>query len=365
MIHRSPVGRTGVRLLLFALCAAMVLGCGKGKKEAGGDGGSGGNGGAGGQAAEPKSEAKLTADALYKDIDKYQGKWVTVIARVPKVITGEYPDKHVELSIHLKGEDGNSNCFAEMEFKDASQAPKFEDDVRYEFLGQVSGSKNTGAKLNKCKLLGVSKGEGPAPEATVTAEELTKDAAKYKDKLMQVRGVVRTGTPTPAGAAITLSGEGKKFVTCVLAAGQFEKVLAAGRGSTVELKGVVTDVEPFVTMNDCTLVKYPRPALPIRAANFAREFTQKKDISEKYSEKIITLTGKVESAGDGKLVITGFSDSKGKKPMPQKIVAHFSPDWKDALAKVKPGEDVIVSGEFSTYSSGEINLSGCWLLPPR
>jgi hypothetical protein len=335
---------------LFLLCAAVVLGCGQGP----------GGGPAGG---EPKPEATLSAADLYKDLDKYQGKWVVVIARIPQVHENRYPDR-VEGTVDLLGDDGKIDSSADFDAEQWAKKPKFEDGVRYEILGQVAGSKQYGGKLKHARVLGTAQGSGPAVEATVSAKDLVADPAKYKGKLIQVNGEVKSGNPAKPNATLTLAGTDTKSVICLCAPGEFDKALKAGRGAQVEIKGLVADAAGgFTTMNDCAVVKATPAGPPLRAANFTREFAQDAAKAEqKYKDKAVTVTGKVEAVGDGKIVLTGFTDPK-KKLMSQKITANFGPDWKEALAKVKAGDEATVSGDFDSYHEGDAALSGCWLLP--
>jgi hypothetical protein len=350
----SSFVRVPGRKWLPLLCAALLLGCGQGP----------GGGGPAANTEEPKPEAKLTAAELFKNLDTYQGKWVVVIARIPRVHESKYPDGRVDASVDLLGDDGRADSSASFEADQWAKAPKFEDGVRYEILGQVSGSKNIGGVLKHARVLGVSGSSGPPVEATVTAKDLVADAAKYKGKLILVKGEVKSGNPAKTGATLTLAGTDTKSVICLCAPGEFDKALKAGRGAQAEIKGVVQDAGPFVTMGDCSVVKATPTGPPLRAVNFTREFAQNAAKAEQtYKDKYVTLSGKAEAVADGKIVVTGFSDAKSKKPMPQKVAANFGPDWKDALAKVKVGDEVIVSGDFDSYRDGEVNLSGCWLIP--
>jgi hypothetical protein len=328
-----------------------VLGCGQGP----------GGGPAGG---EPKPEATLSAADLYKDLDKYQGNWVVVIARIPQVHEQKYPDR-VEGTIDLLGDDGKINSSADFDPEQWAKKPKFEDGVRYEILGQVAGTKEYGGKLKHARVLGTAQGSGPAVEATVSARDLVADPAKYKGKLLQVNGEVKSGNPAKPNATLTLAGTDTKSVICLCAPGEFDKALKAGRGAQAEIKGIVGDAAGgFLTMNDCSVVKATPAGAPLRAVNFTREFAQNATKAEQgHKDKYVTVTGKVEAATDASVVLAGFTDPKGKPPMPQKITANFGPDWKEALAKVKAGDEVTVSGDFDSYRDGNVSLSGCWLLP--
>ncbi len=366
MSFSAWVKNTGAaRAFVFVLGAALVLGCGK-DKDKDGSKGEPGKSGPGEQPGEPKAEATVTADVLYKDRDKYDGKWVIVIARIPRISEQKHADGHTEASIDLQGEDGKVDSLGLFESDEWAKTPKFEDGVRYEILGQFDKGGNFGGRLKKCHVVGKSKSERPAPAATLTAEELLKDAAKYKDKLIQVKGVVGTGIPAqgPSGGSVTLTGENNRFITCLLAAGQFDKVLPAGLGATVELTGTVADAGAFVTMTDCAIVQATAAGSPVGAEAFAKEFTQNAaDAEKKYKDKFVTIRGKVQSVADGKLVLT--ASAKGGSKSGITVTAGFSPDWKTALAKLKAGDNVAVSGQFGFFSQmpDNISLDSCWLVP--
>jgi hypothetical protein len=367
MPFRRSARGVGRRTALLALGALLILGCGKGKdgdpQPTGGDPSQ-----PGAQASEdPKPEATVAAAALYKDIEKYSGKWVVVIARTPRIHIDEYPDGRKEATVDLLGDDGRADSLAKFESDQWAKAPKFEDGVRYEILGFVGGSKSTGGRLTKARVVGVSKAEGPAASATLTAGELLKNPAAHKGKVILVKGVVKTGATGSGGVggALMLGGEGNKLLVCRCAPGEFEKALKAGRGASAELKGTLTEAGSFPAMSDCTVVKITAAGRTEKAAAFTKAFAENPEAAAKANEdRAVTVTGKVESAEARKLVLAGFRDSKKGKPLvPQKLVAHFGPDWKAALAGVKVGDDVTVSGEYSSYSPGEVTLNGCWLLP--
>src|SRR5262245_17557138 len=92
-------------------------------------------GGAGAEAGGPKPEAKLPAAELYKNVDAYKGKWVVVIARVPRIHRRSFPDGREEASVDLQGDDGRVDCSADFESNEWAKVPKLEDGVRYEILG--------------------------------------------------------------------------------------------------------------------------------------------------------------------------------------------------------------------------------------
>jgi hypothetical protein len=207
------------------------------------------------------------------------------------------------------------------------------------------------------------------PVVKVSARELAADPAKYRGKQIQVRGMVLTATPPMPTArsygVLTLDGGADaKGVTCRCLPGEFDKAKAS-HGAEVELDGTVSIEMGTVSMNRCSVVA-PSVNQPKPAVDFTRELAQKgTNIEANYKNKSVTLTGNVEAKaeadGTGRLVLTGYSDSKN--PMPQKVVAQFGPEWKDLVGKVKVGDEVIVSGGFVSYQSGVVTLRDCWLIP--
>jgi hypothetical protein len=356
------------------LCAALVLGCQKtpdsGQQPANAGGSQQQAGG-----SEPTPEARLSLTDLNKKLDDYKGKWVVVTARVSKVHRQSYPDGREEATLDLLDDRGKLAGSADFEADQWARAPKLEDGVRYEILGQSAFGKDFGAAgLKKCRFVGTGPSAGPAAEATVSAKDLAADPARYAGKRAQVKGVVRTGTPPtrtpPSSGVLILDGEaGTKWVTCHCAPGGFDKALQAGQGAEVEVVGIVTDDRSLASLADCSVVKATPAGRTGRAVDFTREFARKgTNLEANYKNKSVTLTGKVEAAtvgsdGPGKLLLTGFSDARSKNPTPQKVAAQFGPDWKEAVGKVKVGDEVTVSGGFASYQPGEVRLLDCWLIP--
>ena len=349
-------------LLVFGL--GVGLGCGK-DKDAGQP--QAGPGPAGGGPAEPsgdpKPEAKLTPLELYENVEKYGGKWVIVTARIPRILTENRADGRVSGTLFLHDDTRQQDSTATFEPDEWAKVPKLEDGVYYEVMGQANGSKTTGARLHKARFVGRSPVSGPAVEATLTAKELVAGAGKYEGKVIQVKGVVLTGVPGKPNPAITLAGTDTKMVVCVLAPGEFEKALKGGRGAEVEVKGAVTSATAPITLSDCTMGKVPAARVR-KVTDFASEFASNAATAEAaHKDKYLNLSGKVESVADGKLVLVGSgAPKKPKGENPPKLVAHFGPDWKDALAKVKVGDDVTVSGQYLSHQPGEVSLSDCWLI---
>jgi hypothetical protein len=317
-----------------------------------------------GSAAEPQPEATVPADVLYKDRAKYDGKWVVVIARVPSVFTTKRADGSVSASVELQGDDGRVDSTGDFEPAEWAKVPKLADGVRYEIMGQFRGGGNLGGRLEKCRFLGVSKGEGPQPVATLTAQELMKDAAKFKVKLVSVKGLVGGITKGPPIDVMVLKAAGTdKFIVCRLGKSQFNNVIKAGRGGEIEIKGVVEESVNTVMMNDCSVVN-PQPANPTSIATFLGNFGENAPKADAFfKDKGVTLSARVDSVAEGKLVLTLPKGPKSKTAVGYSVVANFGPDWSETLAKVKAGDLVTVSGEYVSYQDKEISLGDCWLIP--
>jgi hypothetical protein len=354
------------------LWVAVIIGCGKAPSGGEQPANPGGDPPA---AGEPAPEAKMSLTELNKDLDRYKGKWVAVTARVSKIMRHSHPDGREEATLDLLDDQGKLAGSADFETAEWAKAPKIEDGVRYEILGLSDHGKDWGAAvLKKCRFVGTDSSAGPPVEATVAAKDLAADATKYKGKRIQVKGVVRTGTPptrTPpsSGALILDGGADTKWVTCNCAPGEFDKALKAGQGAEVEVAGILADDKPAVSMTGCSIVKATPAGRSGKAVDLTREFVRKgASVEANYKNKSVTLTGKVESAkvesdGTSRVVLTGYSDAKSKNPMPQKVLCKFGPDWKDAVGKVKAGADITVSGGFASYQPGEVTLLDCWLIP--
>jgi predicted Zn finger-like uncharacterized protein len=314
--------------------------------------------------AEQPAEVTLSADALYKDREKYDGKWVIAVARIPRIHLDTFADGWTEATLDLLGDDGRVDSQADVPAGEWN-TPKIEDGIRYELIGLYDKGGTFGGRLKFARVIGPSKSEGPAAGPTLSVAELTADAAKYKDKPVQVKGTVKSGNPPQAGGVtgvVTLGDAEGKTLICLLGPGQFEKLVRNRLGGTLELKGILTSAGPSPTVSDGTVVSSETAGPTIRAAVFRRDFASNPAGAAKANEgKVVTVNGKVESTADGKLVLTGYKEKN--RPAGVKLVAFFSPDWKDALAKVKVGDDVSVSGDFGSGTATEVTLTSCWLLP--
>jgi hypothetical protein len=311
----------------------------------------------------PPPVATLPADVLFKDGEKYHGKCVVVIARVPNSFTMNYPDGRVETTVDLRGDNGRSDTTGAFKKDDWAKVPKLEDGVRYEIMGLYEHRPQLGGKLTRCRFVGRSKSEAPEPVAKLTVQELIKDAAKYEGKLILVKGIVGVVNPSPTGGSVTLTtAGGDKFIVCLLTAEPFAVVLKAGRGAEIEVQGIATGTG-IVTLNDCRVTK-SQPANTLNFANFTGQFAENADKADvAFKGKPITLTAKVDSVGDGRITFTVPKTSKNKAAVGFSVVSAFSPDWKDRLAKVKAGDIVVVSGVYQSYKQREITLDDCWLVP--
>jgi hypothetical protein len=350
-----PRKHFGLKFVFFTLGVLMLLGCGKGKD--------------GKQPEEPDSNetpiGKLTVEELQKDGEKYKKQWVIVTGRAMRVDVTEQPDGKKTGTVTILGDQGRWGISCDFEAEEWAKTPKLENGVRYEIQGVFVYQDFEHFQMKKCRYSGVSTANGPVVAAKLTADELIKDGAKYMDKFVQVKGNVGTGSHSKTGDSVTVTGSGNKFITCVLASGEFPKVLKCGRGVEIEIKGNIQSADSFVIMNDCTVVNC-KPASPLRVGSFSQEFADNTtDAEKKYKDKIVTLLGKVESVNAEKIVLVMSKEPKGKSAAGYKINATFGPDWKRELANVKVGDDAVVSGTFDFFTPSEMSmtLSDCWLLP--
>jgi hypothetical protein len=199
------------------------------------------------------------------------------------------------------------------------------------------------------------------PAVTLAANDLFTNAAKFKDKSVSVKGVIRTGSSGRTGDSVFMQTSGKNGIICVLKPGEFTKILKVGRGGDTEINGVVTSTGPSVTLSNCTVVRAaPTPGIQIPSFSIAREFTQNAANAEsKYKEKATTIAGRVESVAGDQIVLNRVRD---KAKNTSKVIFNFGPDWQDALSKVKVGDSVSISAFYSSNRPGELEFEDSWLL---
>ena len=91
------------------------------------------------------------------------------------------------------------------------------------------------------------------------------DGVKYMDKFVQVKGMLKTGSHSKTGDSVTVTGSGNKFITCVLASGEFPKVLKGGRGVEIEIKEISRRPDSIsASSSDDRTVVNCKPASPLR-----------------------------------------------------------------------------------------------------
>lgn len=353
-----PETSTGRRaaMILCAACLALALGCGK----------RGGNA----EPADEQADATLTPVELLKDPAQYDGKWVIVVARVPRVNRIVGGDGRERAEVQLGGNRRTSGIIAEFDTEEWPKTPNFEDGVTYKVRGLFRYSRSSGARFTQCRVVGTAEVEEARPEATLSAENLGAESARYQGKLVQVKAVIRWGFPGADGGCVTLDAPGKEVHTCWLNPGEFEKLRAAGREAEVELKGVVTGPGASVTLKECAVVRVTPAPQPVGVRQFAREFIENPDAAhEKYQiknsfrNKLVRVTGKVQSVEDGKITFETVRFT-AKKPAPTNVIAIFVPHWSAYVSKVKPGDEVTLCGDYREYREGEVELNDCWLMRP-
>ncbi|HEX4613405.1 MAG TPA: hypothetical protein VH092_34805 [Urbifossiella sp.] len=320
-------------------------------------------GGAAGAGELPAPVATLPADVLFKDGEKYNGKCVVVVARVPRIRREEHPGGRVEVTVDLRGDNGRTDSTAEFKGDEWAKVPKLEDAVRYEIMGLYEHRPQLSGKLTQCRYVGRAKSEAPEPVASLTVPDLIKGAATYRDKPVVVKGAVGTVIPTAAGGSLTLSAPGGgTFVVCLLAGEPFAVALKAGRGAEIEVQGIATGTGT-VTLNDCRVTK-SQPVSPVTFSNFIGPFAESAEKADAaFKDKTVTLTAKVDAVGDGRLTLGLGKAGKSKSGGAVSVIATFGPDWKDHLTKLRVGELVVVSGVYQSYAPREVTLGECWLLP--
>jgi len=130
-----------------------------------------------------------------------------------------------------------------------------------------------------------------------------------------------------------------------------------------------TPAATYTHLSDCSVESATVAGEPVRALVFTREFAQNGDAAEKkYKDWPVTLTGKVQSvdAAKGQAVLAGYKerDTKTRPGASYTVTVSFGRDWNDVAAKLKPGDEVVVSGDLLTFSprEAEVYLADCWLI---
>jgi len=227
-------------------------------------------------------------------------------------------------------------------------------------------------------------GTSQKPDFTLTAVDIAKEfetdkaaANKYKDKLVEIDGVVNFLTPRPSDTVVTLFGykadpmkPNERFIMAVFDKPEVEKVLALAKGQKLKLRGKVQgDFAGHVSVIECVVVEAgPDPTIKVSAADLTKAYaTDEKDAEGKYKEKEVLVEGvvvEIKKGGFGDtLILEGF-DEKSDKPV--RVSAAVPGDNKAAFEALKKGDKVKIKGEQSGYypeGAGHIvNINGTRLV---
>jgi len=315
---------------------------------------------AGERPAEQPAVATLRVKELLDRKREYDGKWVIATGRVQRVHRIPQVGKSERGWLLM---EGTTRAALTCDFGPDEWAllPKFDDKRDYQVIGLMMADFD---KLTWCRVINATADKDiPA----VKVADLVREPEKYRGKTVFVSGVVNTADPQ--AKSVTLESDGPRKVVCLLTSG-FNRLLKNGRGGTAELRATVGEISPAqVTLSNCEVIadEISSGGHPLQARTFLTRFDRGAANADANNRgKKFTVTGKVESVSPtrDRVVIAGDA-GKGKTKAAMTIAAEFAPEWGEALAGVKAGDTVIVSGEYAAMVGTEVRLAGCWLVPDR
>ena len=210
----------------------------------------------------------------------------------------------------------------------------------------------------------------PVPVATLTADELVANVARYRGKVVVVTGTVEkfgTGDGIHGLGGMTLrGGKNRTFINC-----SFDRSFAATPpklDDRVEIRGEVDPAsnEVQVQLFKCALAKPPAagkpaeapPAPPkppaedktieVTAADLLAEYARDEKVAHaKYRAKTIKVTGEVKQATASQVVLAGKADGGFE----YQVLVYPSAELKAGVGELKAGDKVTIVGRVALLTT--------------
>jgi hypothetical protein len=184
--------------------------------------------------------------------------------------------------------------------------------------------------------------------------------AKYKDKVVEMAGTVRSVGPDPYGEVGYVYLDVPKEllgVRCVLA--DKKPWLKVSPGSKVTVKGRSSD-RIGGDLYPCEIVEAGKdPAVVITAQELAKQFAaDRKEARKKYDDKWAHVKGEVAEKIDAKVALK----LKGQGDI--SVLCYFPQPYKKSLEAVKTGSQVDLFGQLSVFDGPqdkEVTINMCVL----
>jgi hypothetical protein len=215
------------------------------------------------------------------------------------------------------------------------------------------------------------------PPVEVSAEKLAEEYAadrkaadaKYKNKLLQVKGTVATVNKFETSNRIYLAGYKKKPtdslldypVRCAVRPELLDKVPLLSRGQLVQVTGKCTDGGTGVNLADCGFKELGESSvIQISAEDLTKEFAANKDAADKkYNNKEMIVEGPV-------------ADLALQQLPPRAILAGDAP-WtvacktgqREEFQKLTKGEKARIRGHYDGYLNNQVLLNGSFVLKAK
>jgi hypothetical protein len=226
------------------------------------------------------------------------------------------------------------------------------------------------------------------PAATIKAEDVPKEfkdtqtaeTSKYKDEFLAIEGVVEEVPAIGSKNRLSVGSPqepGKGIVICDMSPEAGVSVLGLGKGQKVKVVGKLTVAGGgLLFLNDCTYTEQgPNPTTRVTAKDLGAEFakddgqaaTKKYASPQPFHDKELFVEGVVKDVGPpkGPWFSTFSLAVELDAGMQEPLVCAISMLGQDAARQLKPGDRVVMKGNYFTYSADGKNypsLTNAWVV---